>query len=133
MQLAVRHWTADDLATLSQATEHDPFGGLASPVQCLARSYLVELLDDAGRPFGMLAIEPRTLDKGAELQIIAGVRTGPGPQMPEVLQTLEQWAADRGADVLTFVTSRKPVERLAHRAGWTTTGAVVMRRLTPEH
>ena len=121
MQLSVRHWTADDLATLSQATEHDPFGGLASPMQCLARSYLVELLDDAGRPFGMLAIEPRTLDKGAELQIVAGVRT------------LEQWAAERGAAVLTFVTSRKPVERLAHRAGWTTTGAVVMRRLTPEH
>jgi len=129
MQITARNWTADDLATLAQATDHDPFGGLASPAQCLARCYLLDLADDAGRPFGLLAVEPRPLDKGAELQIVAGVRTGPGPEMTEVLRTLEQWAADRGAAVLTFVTSRKPVERLAHRAGWKTTGAVVMRRL----
>lgn len=133
MHIQQRKWTADDVATLSSATAFDPFGGLASPAECLARCYLFELIDDDGRQFALLAVEPFKLAHGAELQIVAGVKTAAGPGMPAVLKMLEPWGRSLGANVLSFVTSRRPVERLAHRAGWQTTGAIVTRRLTPEH
>jgi hypothetical protein len=126
-------WSQAALDALAPAFAADPFGGLATPLQAVAGCYLIELHSD-GRPFALLAVEPRALAGGTELQIVAGVRTAPGGvPMPAALRELEQWATGNGAAVLSMLTGKPAVARLARAAGWPETGRVFAKRLQGVH
>lgn len=122
-------WSADAIDALTPALQSDPWGGLASPVQVLHGSDLLQVcIDDS--PAGLVAVRTTDLKAGREVHVIAAARIAPGAHaIAGAWPVIEAMARDRGAAVVTAVTAQASVQRSMTRAGWVTSGVVMIRRL----
>jgi hypothetical protein len=121
-------WSDDALHTLQASVDASPWGPLATPLESYQGAYLFRHEHQGAA--ALVAVRPVQYRAGMRLDVVGLASEGAGPLSPMAMHAaIEQLARELGADLLAMTTAKPGLVKSCMRAGWLTTGAVMLKHV----
>ena len=121
------NWTPELVEAFAPAAARNPWGALERPGEILGGSFCFEIVH--GKQRALMAVRGDQLEYGVRAEIVGMVSTGPLFHFEPLDRAAMMIAHQLGADVLAMSTQVPKLARGCQRVGWTTTGAILTKRL----
>ena len=118
------NWTPEHVAAFAPSVEASPMAPLVTPERVLSDSTLLEYR--RGDQRALLAVKGVALPLGNRLDIVGLVSDGARIESAPALEALRRFSLLHGINYITMMTRRDHVARACTRAGWRTTGVVMV-------
>lgn len=121
-------WTPEHIEAFGPSVLASPFG-MAGPLDVLVGSFLYEFSEGSHR--ALIAARPLTFAQGKRLDVVGLVSLGERLKPAALDAALMDIAKAHGAQAVAMCTKWPHIARACARAGWTYTGQIMNKKVTP--